>query len=154
MDRFEEHVEALVRLLEGETVSMAGDHVQLYQAKFTLLGPQKPHPPICIGGNGEKRTLPLAAKYAQHWNYEGVDPQELRQKLEVLQKCCENIGRNPAEIKVSGKVRYGASEDPKVLQERAEKMIQAGADIVIVSFPRPTVPSMVEPVADALSDLL
>jgi alkanesulfonate monooxygenase SsuD/methylene tetrahydromethanopterin reductase-like flavin-dependent oxidoreductase (luciferase family) len=154
LDRFEEYVEALVHLLEGETVSMAGNHVQFDQAKFTLLGPQKPHPPICIGGNGEKRTLPLVAKYAQHWNYLGVDPEELRQKLEVLQQCCENIGRDPAEIRVSGKVRYSASEDPKVLQERAEKMIEAGANIVIVSFPRPTVPSMVEPVADALSELL
>jgi len=154
LDRFEESVEAIVRLLSGETVTFQGDYVKLNQAIFTQLGPQIPHPPICIGGMGEKRTLPLAAKYAQHWNYEGTDPKVLEQKLQILRQCCEEIGRSPDEIKISGKVRFSNSEDPNVLTERAEKMIQAGANIVLVSFPRPTTPDMVEPAALALSELL
>ena len=124
LDRFEESVEAIVRLLSGETVTFQGDYVKLNQAIFTQLGPQIPHPPICIGGMGEKRTLPLAAKYAQHWNYEGTDPKVLEQKLQILRQCCEEIGRSPDEIKISGKVRFSNSEDPNVLTERAEKMIQ------------------------------
>ena len=103
---------------------------------------------------GEKRTLPLAAKYAQHWNYEGTDPKELEQKVRILRQCCEDIGRSPDELRVSGKVRFLNSEDPNVLTGRAEKMIQAGADIVLVSFPRPTTPNMIEPVASALRKLL
>jgi len=154
LDRFEESVEVIVRLLSGETVTFQGDYVKLNQAIFTQLGPQIPHPPICIGGMGEKRTLPLAAKYAQHWNYEGTDPKVLEQKLQILRQCCEEIGRSPDEIKISGKVRFSNSEDPNVLTERAEKMIQAGANIVLVSFPRPTTPDMVEPAALALSELL
>ena len=154
MGRFEESVEAIVRLLSGETVTFQGNYVQLDQAIFTQLGPQSPHPPICIGGMGEKRTLPLAAKYAQHWNYEGTDPKEFEQKVRVLRRCCEDIGRSPDDLKVSGKVRFLNSEDPSVLTGRAEKMIQAGADIVLVSFPRPTSPNMIEPVASALSKLL
>ncbi|MEC7923772.1 MAG: LLM class flavin-dependent oxidoreductase [Actinomycetota bacterium] len=154
LSRFEESVEVIVRLLSGETVTFNGDYVQLDEAEFTQLGPQTPHPPVCIGGMGEKRTLPLAAKYAQHWNYEGTDPKVLEQKLQILRQCCQEIGRNPDEIKVSGKVRFSNFEDPDVLIERAGKMIEAGANIVLVSFPRPTTPEMVEPVAVALSQLL
>ena len=152
--RFEESIEVIVRLLSGENVTFNGEYFQLIDAVFTQLGPQSPHPPICIGGMGEKRTLPLAAKYAQHWNYEGTDPEVLAQKAQVLRECCEAIGRNPGEIRISGKVRFSNTENPNVLTERASKMIESGANIVLVSFPRPTTPEMIEPVAAALSELL
>ena len=154
LDRFEESVEIIVRLLSGETVTFDGEYFQLNEGVFTQLGPQVPHPPICIGGMGEKRTIPLAAKYAQHWNYEGTDPEVLKQKVDVLRNCCEAIGRDPNEIRISGKVRFSNAESPNVLTERAKKMIEAGANIVLVSFPRPSTPEMVEPVASALSEAL
>jgi alkanesulfonate monooxygenase SsuD/methylene tetrahydromethanopterin reductase-like flavin-dependent oxidoreductase (luciferase family) len=97
LDRFEEHVEATVRLLSGETVTTSGTHVQLNEARLTVRGPSDPHPPICIGGMGERRTLPLAARYAQHWSYEGADLGEFAHKLEVLHRCCDDIGRDPGE---------------------------------------------------------
>ncbi len=154
LDRFEESVEIIVRLLSGETVTFDGEYFQLNEGVFTQLGPQVPHPPICIGGMGEKRTIPLAAKYAQHWNYEGTDPEVLKQKVDVLRNCCEAIGRDPNEIRISGKVRFSNAESPNVLTERANKMIEAGANTVLVSFPRPSTPEMVEPVASALSEAL
>ena len=154
LDRFEESIEIIIRLLSGEKVTFDGRYFQLQDAIFTQLGPQSPHPPICIGGMGEKRTIPLAAKYAQHWNYEGTDPKVLEQKARVLRNCCEAIGRDPSEIRISGKVRYSATEDPNVLTERANKMVEAGANTILVSFPRPTTPGMIEPVAAALDELV
>ncbi len=154
LDRFEEHVDALVRLLSGETVTMSGAHVQLNEARLTVRGPADPHPPICIGGMGERRTLPLAARYAQHWSYEGTDPVEFARKLEVLHRCCDDIGRDPTEIHASAKVRFAAADTPALVAERAARLIDAGVTLPLISFPRPLDPSFVEPIALALSPLI
>ena len=56
-DRFEEACEVLIGLLSQETTTFDGKFYQLKDARNEPKGPQKPHPPICIGGSGEKRTL-------------------------------------------------------------------------------------------------
>ena len=153
LDRFTEHVEAIVRLLSGETVTMTGRYVQLDKAKLTVRGPSTPHPRICIGGMGERRTLPLAARYAQHWSYEGANMAEFAHKLKVLHRCCAEIGRDPAEIQTSAKVRFTASEGPGVVADRARLLIDAGVTLVLISFPRPLDPLLVDPLADALAQI-
>ena len=55
-DRFEEACEVLTSLLSKETTTFDGKFYQLKDARNEPKGPQKPHPPICIGGSGEKRT--------------------------------------------------------------------------------------------------
>ena len=55
-DRFEEACEVLTGLLSQETTSFDGSFYRLTEARNEPKGPQRPHPPICIGGNGEKRT--------------------------------------------------------------------------------------------------
>lgn len=151
LDRFAESLEAIVGLLRGETVTMAGQHVQLDQARLAVRGPGVP--PICIGGLGEKRTLPLAARYADHWSYEGADMEELARKLGVLRRCCADIGRDPAEIRVSAKVRFGADEPPEIVADRARLLADAGVTLVLVSFPRPLDATVVGPIAEALAQL-
>lgn len=148
-ERFSESVDAIVRLLAGETVTMDGEYVKLDRARLSLRGPAMP--PICIGGMGEKRTLPLAARYADHWSYEGADLDELTRKLEVLHARCADIGRDPDEIRTSAKVRFAADEHPDVVAERAQVLVGAGVRLVLVSFPRPLRPSVVEPIAEALA---
>ena len=69
LDRLEEAVQVLISLLSQEHTTFDGTYYQLKDAHNEPKGPQRPHPPICIGGFGEKRTLPLVARYAQHWNY-------------------------------------------------------------------------------------
>ena len=61
-DRFEEACEVLTSLLTKETTTFDGKYYQLKDARNEPKGPQQPHPPICIGGSGEKRTLPLTAQ--------------------------------------------------------------------------------------------
>src|SRR5262249_21371300 len=64
--------------------------------------PEKPHPPIWIGGTGEQMMLKLVARRADGWNTNGyISAEEYRQKAEVLARHCEAIGRDPTEIRRS-----------------------------------------------------
>lgn len=75
---------------------------QYYQLAQTLNCPQplsKPHPPILIGGMGEKKTLRLVARYADACNlYANMGMDTVRARLDVLQQHCEAVGRDYAEI--------------------------------------------------------
>ena len=107
-DRFEEACEVLTGLLSQETTSFDGKYYQLKDARNEPKGPQQPHPPICIGGSGEKRTLPITARYADHWNFVGGPPEEFAHKRDVLAAHCADIGRDPKEIscrRISGWAR-------------------------------------------------
>jgi alkanesulfonate monooxygenase SsuD/methylene tetrahydromethanopterin reductase-like flavin-dependent oxidoreductase (luciferase family) len=69
---------------------------------------QQPHPPICIGGDGEKRTLRAAAKHAQHWNLTAGTPDVFTHKLSVLHEHCSTLGRDPKQIMTSTQIRNAA----------------------------------------------
>jgi alkanesulfonate monooxygenase SsuD/methylene tetrahydromethanopterin reductase-like flavin-dependent oxidoreductase (luciferase family) len=97
----------LVGLLANETTDFDGKYYQLRQARNERKGPQRPHPPICIGGSGERRTLRTAARFAQHWNYLGGTPADLAHKRDVLYAHCDAVGRDPKEITLSSHVRFG-----------------------------------------------
>lgn len=86
--RFREGLEVVTRLLRSDTpVTWIGEYYQLREA-ILLPRPQRPGgPPIVIGGNGEQRTLPLTARYADEWNAVFVPPArfaELNAKLDNL----------------------------------------------------------------------
>ena len=97
-DRLEEAVQ-LTKLLftANGPVDFDGKYYQLKQAPFSPRCVQEPHPPIFIGGGGEKRTLRTAARYADGINVIGsVDV--AKHKIEVLERHCEDAGRDPNEI--------------------------------------------------------
>jgi F420-dependent oxidoreductase-like protein len=78
-------------------------------------GVQKPHPPIWIGGGGEKVTLKLVAKYGDYSNYAGMNVEEFKRKSEILKEHCETLGRDYNEItrSASGDVYVlGPNEKP------------------------------------------
>ena len=92
-DRFEEACEIIKGLLTQELTTFSGRYYSLAEARNNPPGIQKPHPPICIGGQGERRTLPLVARYADHWNCPGPDLDTFRAKHDVLVEACAAIGR-------------------------------------------------------------
>src|SRR6202034_1243692 len=116
-DRFEEACEVLVGLLSQETTTFKGEYFQLTDARNEPKGTQRPHPPICIGGSGEKRTLRTAARFAQHWNFVGGTPNEFSLKRDVLHQHCEDVGRDPEEILLSSHVVYAG--DVKATADQA-----------------------------------
>ena len=62
---------------------------------------QKPRVPIMVGGNGPNVTWRLAAKHADELNLDGMLPPEVKEALPVVRARCEEIGRDPASLKVS-----------------------------------------------------
>ncbi len=132
-DRFDEGLQIICGLLTQEHTTVHGKHYRVTGAMNSPKAVQSPHPPICIGGTGQKRTLPLVARYAQHWNYGTLEPsvEEFRRLRGVLDDACARIGRDPAEIESSVIVR--PDRGMEAMAESAAAFAEAGADIAIVS---------------------
>jgi len=139
-------------LLTRETASFAGTHYNLTDARCEPKPVQRPRPPFVIGGGGEKRTLRIAARFADQWNIPGATPDVLRHKVEVLHGHCADVGRDPAEIEISVQVR--AVADTAAVAAEAVALARAGAQHVIVGFRAPFDASQLEPIAHALADAL
>jgi F420-dependent oxidoreductase-like protein len=150
-DRFEEACEVLVGLLTQTETTFSGSHYALASARCNPPGVQRPHPPICIGGSGEKRTWRTAARFAQHWNFVGGTVEEFARKREVLHAHCADVGRDPGEITLSTHVRFGA--DHSETAATAASFAEAGADLAIIILPAPYSPAVLEPLAAALQDI-
>jgi F420-dependent oxidoreductase-like protein len=151
-DRFEEACEVLVSLLSKESTDFDGTYYQLTAARNEPKGPQQPHPPICIGGSGEKRTLRTVARFAQHWNFVGGPADEFARKREVLHGHCADVGRDPSEIMISSHVQY----DPDNVQATVDtigELGERGLDLAIVYLRPPLSPAVLSPLADALSTI-
>jgi F420-dependent oxidoreductase-like protein len=151
-DRFDEACEVIVGLLSQTTTDFAGRYFTLTDARCEPKPVQRPHPPIVIGGGGEKRTLRAVARHAQHWNFGGGPVEQFRHKLDVLHQHCADIGRDPGEIMTSTHLRLGP-DGPGALAEQAAVYSEAGLDLGIVYLPPPHAPSVLEPVAEALRPL-
>ena len=150
-DRLEEACQVIISLFSNETTTFAGEHYKLDSARLEPKGLQRPHPPICIGGSGEKRTLRTAARYAQHWNFVGGSPDDLRHKLEVLESHCAAVGRDPSEILVSSHVEFDG--EPGRTAELAASLAEAGAELGIIQLRPPHDPAVLEPLAERLSEV-
>lgn len=152
MDIFDEGVEVIVKLLTEEEADFDGKHFRLTKAHNEPKGVQQPHPPITIGGGGEKRTLRTAARWAQHWNVFPESLDEWRRKRDILHRHCEDLGRNPAEIMCSMLVRLDA-DDPEALTVAAKEARDAGLDKLVVNMPSPLDPGHVDLVAQTYAAL-
>jgi F420-dependent oxidoreductase-like protein len=91
-ERLEETLQICLQMWSGEIGTFEGKH---YQLEETLNSPQvlsQPHPPIMIGGSGEKKTLRLVAKYGDACNLFVNSPEEATHKLQVLRDHCATAG--------------------------------------------------------------
>ncbi|MHA2281735.1 MAG: TIGR03560 family F420-dependent LLM class oxidoreductase [Promethearchaeota archaeon] len=116
-DRLEEAVELIKMLFTAEgPVDYNGRYYKLNKAHFSPACTQKPHVPIMIGGNGEKRTLRTLARFGDicnlDFNYPS-SPELFKHKMDVLERHCEEIGRDPAEIKKTIHIPLRLESDEK-----------------------------------------
>ena len=121
MDRLEEALQICRAMFTEQAPSFSGHHYTISQA-LNVPRPLRPQGiPILVGGGGERRTLALVAKYADACNLFG-DLATVRHKLEVLERHCEAIGRDPATIT---KTRLGGL----VIADTAELAERKGAEM-------------------------
>jgi len=130
MDRFDEAVQVLRSLISEPRTTFSGRYYQLQDAPCQPAPVQRPLP-LLIGGGGERRTIPLAARYADHWNC-WTTPAQLAHKVSVLRSHCENLGRDLSDIHVSTQALLYLSTDAKWLDEKRKA---APGQPVIVGTP-------------------
>ena len=150
-DRFDEGVQALLGLLSQETTTYDGKYIRLREARSEPKPLQRPHPPLTIGGNGPRRTLRAAARWAQQWNsLNNKSVVEWKDRHEILLQHCADVGRDPGEVLCSVNVML---TDPRAVAEQAAEYREAGVGLVVVGLPRPHDPKVLEPLAEALAPL-
>ena len=151
-DRFnklDEALQIILPMLRGERPTFSGKY---YRTQEAMANPRfRDHIPLMIGGRGEKKTIPLAAKYFDHLNIiAGFD--ELPRKVQVVNQRCEEIGRDPATLETSmlvmALIDENATEDlipdefkqnvvfggpDQIVEQVKTKVLDAGVDGVILS---------------------
>jgi F420-dependent oxidoreductase-like protein len=132
MDRFEEGLEVITRLLRSDgPASFQGSYYRLHDA-ILLPRPQRPGgPPIVIGGNGPRRTLPLVARFADEWNGVFVPPARFAELSAELDGLLAAAGRQPEQVRrtlMTGS-HYGrdAAELARLLADAGVSAEQAAA---------------------------
>ena len=97
---------------------------------------QRPHPPILIGGKGERRTLRVVAEHADIWNFSGSRDDavaEFRRLNDLLDAHCAAIGRDPATIARSVQL-FPEPEDLVQTRQRVGDLVEAGATHVVLNL--------------------
>jgi F420-dependent oxidoreductase-like protein len=98
--RFEEGLEVITRLLRNdEPVSFEGEFYRLRDAVLMPRSPRPGGPPIVIGGNGPRRTLPLVARYADEWNALFVTPERFIELNARLDELLQEAGRSLEQVR-------------------------------------------------------
>jgi F420-dependent oxidoreductase-like protein len=168
-NRLDEALEIILPMIKGERPTFSG---KWYRAENALANPRyRDHVPLMIGGSGEKKTIPLAARHFDHLNViAGFD--QLPGKVKVVRERCEEIGRDPATLETSILLTVLLDENAKPDQIPAEmsqrmlvgspdyvaeqvetKVLDAGIDGVIINMPFYT-PGVVTAAAEALRPLV
>ena len=163
-ERLEDAVQICRAMFAEEAPSFAGSHHRI-EGALNFPRPLRPGgPPLLIGGSGERRTIPLVARYADACNFFG-DVETIRHKVAVLEEACERIGRDPGEITKTrlGPLNIAATQaeaernarrvaevrnldperirgsfitgDPDSVLEQVDAFLEAGLDGMLISLP-------------------
>src|ERR1044072_833526 len=172
-DKLGEALQIIVPMLKGERPTFTGRY---YRTEEAMANPRfREHIPLMIGGSGEKKTIPLAARHFDHLTViAGFD--ELARKVEVVRQRCEEIDRDPATLETSMLVgalvgdgvsadlipedfrqRMVAGTPEQVAEQIKTRVLDAGIDGVIVFLPTATTgyqPGQITALGEALKPLV
>jgi len=130
-DRLEDTLEIVTRLFTGEVVSYKGHSLSLDQARMRPTPLQQPRPPIWVGGSGRRRTIPLAAKFADVW-HSGASEQFAELSAE-LDRIAENFGRDPRSIMRASSLSLSGPWD--LLRRNIDRAQERGIGYLICGWP-------------------
>lgn len=138
-EQLEETLQIAKQVWSGEFSPYVGEHFRLQEPIICPQPLTEPHPPILIGGMGEKKTLRLVAEYGDACNlFFRVGVEELRHKLDVLRGHCADLGRSFEEIELTalGTINLAPGEmAPSDVIEKCEQLAGLGFQHVIFNMP-------------------
>ena len=127
-----DHLEVITRMLAPGRATYEGDHAYVTDAINVPRGLQEPRVPIMVGGNGPKVTWRLAARFADELNLDWLTPDEIRDAKPVIASRCEEIGRDPATLRLSVNIsRYDLAAAGPQRVELLSAYREVGVDRVI-----------------------
>ena len=127
-ERLEEALQIILQMWGDDEGPFEGKHYQLAETINVPTNLTRPHPPIVIGGSGEKKTLRLVAQYADATNLIVSGTEELAHKLDVLRRHCDDLGRDYDTIE---KTVMGPQGDPLADVDGFLRLAQSYADLGI-----------------------
>jgi F420-dependent oxidoreductase-like protein len=141
-DRLEETLQIATRMWAGDETPFEGRYYRLWHPVNRPAPAQRPHPPILIGGDGERRTLRLVARYADACNLFDIPDRgrTVRHKLEVLAGHCEDVGRPYEAVEKTLSTRLEAGESSDEFVGRCRAAAALGIEHVAVVTPGPWTP--------------
>ncbi len=156
-ERLEEALQIALQMWSDDDGPYQGRHYQLAETICQPPPIQQPRPTIMIGGGGERKTLRLVAQYADACNLFATSPAEIRHKLEVIERHCADVGRDPAEIEKTIIGQLGSPEDADSFLTQMEEYAKIGIQLVEltprVDDPADWVARVCERVVPRLTDL-
>jgi F420-dependent oxidoreductase-like protein len=129
LDRLDEAANLIKLLWTQEKPMFQGKYYRLEGPPYNPPNVQTPHPPILIGGGGEKRTLRIVARYADMANVQG-SPEEIKRKFALLDQYAQEAGRDPKSIRRTAQIPLFLNDNP-AFKERVLQGISAmrGGDV-------------------------
>lgn len=142
-ERLEETLQIAHQMWSGNEKPYTGKYYQLERPLNSPQAIHKPHPPILIGGSGERKTLRFVAQYGDACNFSlRLGKEELQHKLDVLREHCQNIGRPYTDIEKTTLSTITLTSDgrdnsytPETLIEYLRGLAAIGIDQAIVNMP-------------------
>ncbi len=131
-ERLEETLQICEQMWSDDNGPYEGTHYHLAETLCSPLPVSSPRPRILIGGSGERKTLRLVATYADACNIFGDAP-TIAHKLTILQRHCDDVGRDPAEIEVTALMGVDQSMGPDAILSRAESLGAVGVKTIVTS---------------------
>jgi F420-dependent oxidoreductase-like protein len=138
-ERLEETLQIAARMWAGDETPFAGAHYRLQRPAGSPPPMRRPHPPILIGGTGERRTLRLVARYADACNLFDIPDggRTVKHKLEVLARHCDEVGRPYGAIEKTLSTRLQAGEPADSFVTRCRAAAALGVEHLVVLTPGP-----------------
>ena len=131
VDRFEEGLQVIVRLMTEDEVHFDGEHFQLRGATILPRPVQQPHPPVWIGASGP-RMLGIVARYADVWHTFGT-PAEVARLSAVLDEKMTGAGRDPAHVARATSLSIEGSWDS--IRREVDAYAEVGVSYLVVGWP-------------------
>ena len=132
-ERLEEALQICHQMWSDDDGPYEGTHYRLAETICSPRPVSDPRPRILVGGSGERKTLRLVARYADACNLFAADPDEVAHKLEVLDRHCADVGRDPSAIQRTMLTMVDPLADPDAFLRSMEPLAALGIGLVEIT---------------------